>query len=64
MIDYTAGEAKSLFSIEYLKSINKAIPKTAEIVIELGESFPIKIHFATDSGVDVTYMLAPRIQSD
>jgi proliferating cell nuclear antigen len=65
LIDLTVGEAHSLFSLGYLKDMNKAIPNDAEVRIELGEEYPVKLHFALaeDQG-QVTYMAAPRIQSD
>ncbi|MGM0604571.1 MAG: DNA polymerase sliding clamp [Halobacteriota archaeon] len=65
LIDLTAGAADSLFSLDYLKDMNKAIPKDAEVRIELGEEFPVKLHYEFAEGLGrVTYMLAPRIQSD
>jgi proliferating cell nuclear antigen len=65
LIDLTAGEAHSLFSLDYLQNMNKAIPKDAEVAMELGEEFPVKLHFDIAEGQgQVTYMLAPRIQSD
>jgi proliferating cell nuclear antigen len=65
LIDLTAGDAHSLFSLDYLKNMNKAIPKDAEVEMELGEEFPVKMHFDFAEGQGrVTYMLAPRIQSD
>ncbi len=65
LIDLTVGEARSLFSLDYLKDMNKAIPKDAEVTVELGEEFPVKLHFDIAEGDgQVTFMLAPRIQSD
>ena len=65
LIDLTPGDAHSLFSLDYLKEMNKAIPNDAEVTIELGEDFPVKLHFDIAEGQgNVTYMLAPRIQSD
>jgi proliferating cell nuclear antigen len=65
LIDLVAGEAWSLFSLDYLKDMNKAIPKDAEVEIELGQEFPVKMHFdIAEAKGQVTYMLAPRIQSD
>ena len=65
LIDLTAGPADSLFSLDYLKDMNKAIPSDAEVVIELGEEFPVKLHYSFAEGLgNVTYMLAPRIQSE
>ncbi|WP_436908648.1 DNA polymerase sliding clamp [Halosimplex marinum] len=65
LIDLTAGPAHSLFSLDYLKDMNKAIPKDAEVRMELGEEFPVKMHFDIAEGEgQVTFMLAPRIQSE
>ncbi|MFB6308482.1 MAG: DNA polymerase sliding clamp, partial [Haloarculaceae archaeon] len=65
LIDLTAGDAHSLFSLDYLQNMNKAIPKDAEVRMELGEEFPVKMHFDIAEGKgSVTFMLAPRIQSD
>lgn len=65
LIDLTPGPARSLFSLDYLKDMNKAIPTDGEVTLELGEEFPVKLHFEIAEGNgEVTYMLAPRIQSD
>jgi proliferating cell nuclear antigen len=65
LISLSAGPASSLFSLDYLKDMNKAIPKDAEVTVELGEEFPVKLHYGIAEGQgQVTYMLAPRIQSD
>ena len=65
LIDLTAGEARSLFSLDYLKDMDKAIPSDAEVTTELGEEFPVKMHFGYAEGDGhVTFMLAPRIQSE
>ena len=52
-------------SLDYLKDMDKAIPSDAEVTTELGEEFPVKMHFGYAEGDGhVTFMLAPRIQSD
>ena len=65
LIALTAGPSNSLFSLDYLKDMNKAIPGDAEVTVELGEEFPVKLHYGFGEGLgQVTFMLAPRIQSD
>jgi len=65
LIDLEAGDAHSLFSLDYLKDMNKAIPADAEVEMELGEEFPVKMHFDIADGQGaVTFMLAPRVQSN
>ena len=64
LIDLASGPASSLFSLEYLKNTNKAIPGDTEVTMELGEEFPVKLHYDIAEGEgEVTYRLAPRIQS-
>lgn len=64
LIDINAGDANSIFSLEYLKSINNAIDDDSEVTIELGQEFPMRIslNFAEGHG-QLTYMVAPRIKS-
>ena len=63
-IALTPGAAHSLFSLDYLKDMNKAIPSDAEVTLELGEEFPVKLHFAVaDGDAAVIFLLAPRIQN-
>jgi proliferating cell nuclear antigen len=63
--DVEWGSAKSLYSLDYLKDLRKPIPKETTINMRLGEEFPLKLSFAmANEAIDVTYMLAPRIQSD
>jgi proliferating cell nuclear antigen len=65
LIALTPGEARSLFSLDYLDDMNKAISSDAEVTMELGEEFPVKMHFGYAEGDGhVTFMLAPRIQSE
>ncbi|POG56845.1 DNA polymerase sliding clamp [Haloferax marisrubri] len=65
LISIAPGAADSLFSLDYLKDMNKAIPTDAEVTVELGEEFPVKLHYQIAEGMGtITYMLAPRIQSD
>ncbi len=65
LIDLTVGPADALFSLDYLKDMNKAIPGDAEVTVELGEEFPVKLHFDFAEALGhVSFVLAPRIQSD
>ena len=58
-------EADSLFSLDYLKDLRKPIPKDTAVDVQLGKEFPVVLGFElADGAIDVTYMLAPRIQGD
>lgn len=65
LVDATWGEAHSLFSLEYLKKMNKAIPRDATVTMVIGREFPVGLSYSLDAGTaEVAFMLAPRIQSD
>ena len=58
-------EADSLFSLDYLKDLRKPLPKDTAVDVQLGREFPVVLEFElADGAIDVTYMLAPRIQGD
>jgi len=60
------GEAvASLFSLDYLKDMKKAVPSDADVSLLLGDEMPIKMRYSkSDGDVSVLNLLAPRIQSD
>lgn len=63
LVDLIPGAAGSLFSLDYLKDMNKAIPTNAEVTLELGEEFPLLLAYEfADGDGHVTQMLAPRIE--
>lgn len=62
----TGGEtAESLFSLDYLDSMAKAIPNDAQVAVEVGDDYPVKMNFEVSGGeASVTYLLAPRIENE
>lgn len=65
LIDLKSGEARSLFSLDYLSDIVKPASKSNEITLELGRDYPIRISFTIAEGAGkISYLLAPRIESD
>lgn len=65
LIDLKPGDARSLFSLDYLSDIAKPASKSNEVTLSLGQDFPIKINFSIpNSDGKVGYLLAPRIESD
>lgn len=59
-----AQDAESIYSLEYLQKISKAVGSSREIDLEMDDEKPVKIEYeiAEENG-DVVYMLAPRIQN-
>ena len=62
LIDFSPGEADSLYSLDYLKEMNRAIPDDASVTVEMGTEFLVRLAFEVpDAGPKVSYRLAPRI---
>jgi len=65
LIGLEPGDARSLFSLDYLSDMVKSAGKANEVTIELGKDFPTMIKFQiADGNGEVNYLLAPRIESD
>lgn len=61
----TTGKCKSLFSIDYFSNMIKPVKSEDLITIMLGNDNPIKVEFdIADKKGHVTYLLAPRIESE
>ncbi|MFA7164629.1 MAG: DNA polymerase sliding clamp [Desulfoplanes sp.] len=58
------GEARSLFSLDYLLDMTKSAAKSGEATLELGVDYPIVMRFSLGKSVDVVYMTAPRIEQE
>ncbi|MHC1631387.1 MAG: DNA polymerase sliding clamp [Methanotrichaceae archaeon] len=58
------GIARSLFSLDYLSDMSKAIGKAPEVKLELGVDYPVRIDFELRQGVEISYLLAPRIEQE
>ena len=61
----TSSKCKSLFSIDYFSNMIKPVRREDPITIMLGNDNPIRVEFdiAENKG-HVTYLLAPRIESE
>jgi len=61
----TPNEARSLFSLDYLKDMGKVMSRAAEVEIFLGLDHPVRFSFDIANGNGhVEYLLAPRIEAD
>ncbi len=58
-------EARSLFSLDYLKDMGRVMSRAAEVEVSLGIDHPAKFSFYIAAGNGhVEYLLAPRIEAD
>jgi proliferating cell nuclear antigen len=65
-VNYINGsEARSLFSLDYLKDMGKVMGRAEEVELSLGIDHPAKFSFYIAGGNGhVEYLLAPRIEAD
>lgn len=57
--------SRSLFSLDYFSNMAKVVKNTDPITLHLGTDYPVKLEFSIADGAGhVTYLLAPRIESD
>lgn len=61
-----SGEyANTLFSLDYLTEVGKAITTADRVKVKLNTDNPLWVEFSHDNfGVETTYMLAPRIEAE
>lgn len=63
LIEFNGGEAKSMFSVDYLKEFCKVAGSGDLLTINLGTNYPLRLVFELAGGkVRVEYILAPRVQ--
>lgn len=53
----------SLFSIDYLKDISRAMREAGRITVCLGKDHPVRFDFDID-GIEAAFLLAPRIDQE
>jgi proliferating cell nuclear antigen len=59
------GKFKSLFSIDYFSNMIKPVRSGDPVTIHIGTDNPIRVDFdIAENNGHVTYLLAPRIESD
>jgi proliferating cell nuclear antigen len=65
LIEFNRAEARSMFSIEYLKEFIKTASAGDVLTIYLGNNYPVRLLFnVADGKVKVEYILAPRIEAE
>jgi proliferating cell nuclear antigen len=65
LVSLSNVEARSLFSLDYLKDMGKVMARAPQVEIALGIDHPVKFSFTfADGKGTVDYLLAPRIEAD
>jgi len=65
LIALTPVQARSLFSLDYLKDMGRVMARAEEVEVHLGVDHPVRFTFdIADGNGHVEYLLAPRIEAD
>jgi proliferating cell nuclear antigen len=60
-----AEQSRSLYSLDYLANMAKVVKAGDAITLNLGTDYPVKMEFdIADGHGHITYLLAPRIESE
>lgn len=60
LIGFNGGNARSMFSLEYLEQIARTLPKADAITLNLGTNYPMEV--VCDGQLKFKYVLAPRVE--
>lgn len=60
--EFDAGTAHSLFSLQYLSAVNRAVPADDPVRLQLGEEAPVEVEFdIADGHGTARYVVSPRL---
>jgi proliferating cell nuclear antigen len=64
VLEFSGGEARSMFSLDYLNSMIKAKKLSDTVGVSLGDDFPMKLEFTVPDQAVLSFVLAPRIEEE
>ena len=65
LVSLSPVQARSLFSLDYLKDMGRVMARAEEVEVHLGIDHPVRFTFdIADGNGHVEYLLAPRIEAD
>lgn len=56
--------AKSRYSLDYLQKMVKAARLADEVRVEFSNDYPLRLHYATPEKAELSFVLAPRVETD
>lgn len=59
-----AGQVKAKYSIEYLKKMIQGGKLADEVTVQFSKDYPLKLEFKAMNKVQLTFILAPRVEND
>jgi len=62
--EFNRAEAKSVFSVDYMKDIVKGASAGDTLTIRLGNDYPGRFLFEIDGNASIEYIIAPRVEAE
>ncbi len=57
-------EIKSRYSLDYLQKMVKASRLASEVRVQFSDDYPLKLHYTTPEKAELSFILAPRVETD
>ena len=64
VLEFSGGEARSMFSLDYLNNMIGAKKLSDTVKISLGDDFPMRLDFEVPDEALLSFVLAPRIEEE
>lgn len=64
VLEFNGGNARSMFSLDYLNNMIGAKKLSNNVTMSLGDDFPMKLDFEVPEKALLSFVLAPRIEED
>lgn len=64
VLEFSGGDARSMFSLDYLNSMIKAKKLSDTVGLSLGDDFPMRLTFEVPDEATLNFVLAPRIEEE
>ncbi len=64
VLELEGGDARSMFSLDYLNNMVGAKSLSDTVTVKLGEDFPMRLEFEVPDKARLSFVLAPRIEEE
>ncbi|MFB6244787.1 MAG: proliferating cell nuclear antigen (pcna) [Candidatus Nanohaloarchaea archaeon] len=64
VLEFSGGEARSMFSLDYLNNMIGAKKLSDTVRLSLGDDFPMRLDFEVPDEAMLSFVLAPRIEEE
>lgn len=64
VLEFNGGDARSMFSLDYLNNMVGAKKLSDNVTIKLGDDFPMRLDFEVPEKARLSFVLAPRIEEE